>query len=148
MLSIALSPFAAIISDILSCRVFLITTRLAYAVYLTQFPIFFYNVGRTRHSDYYNFITSTVTLPCPSPPIPFNSLMASSLKLKIFKIQTKFNVSVNSISGKFVWNWFHNRDISYFNAYVRHTIPKYQESFVETKTNRCGHKRTATSFGT
>lgn len=54
--------FAAIISDILSCRLFLITTRLAYAVYLTQFPIFFYNVGRVKHSGYYNFITSTVSL--------------------------------------------------------------------------------------
>lgn len=52
--------FSAFISEILSCRLFLITTRLAYAVYLTQFPIFFYNVGTTRHSGYYHFFTSTV----------------------------------------------------------------------------------------
>lgn len=55
-------PIVAFISDMLSCRLFLITTRLAYAVYLTQFPIFFYNVGTTRHSGYYHFITSTVNV--------------------------------------------------------------------------------------
>lgn len=52
--------FAAIFSDLLSWRGFLISTRLSYAVYLTQFPLFFYNVGTTRHSGYYHFITSTV----------------------------------------------------------------------------------------
>lgn len=51
---------SAVISEILSCRLFLVTTRLAYAVYLTQFPIFFYNVGTTRHSGYYHVITTTV----------------------------------------------------------------------------------------
>lgn len=54
--------FLAIVSNILSCRLFLITTRIAYAVYLTQFPIFFYNVGTTRHSGYYSFIPSMVII--------------------------------------------------------------------------------------
>lgn len=40
---------------------FLVTTRLSYAVYLTQFPVFFYNVGRTRTSEYYEFIPTTVS---------------------------------------------------------------------------------------
>ncbi|KAJ8680575.1 hypothetical protein QAD02_016362 [Eretmocerus hayati] len=35
---------------------FLITTRLSYAVYLTQFPVFFFNVGETRSAEYIGFI--------------------------------------------------------------------------------------------
>ncbi|XP_014245510.1 O-acyltransferase like protein [Cimex lectularius] len=31
-----------------------ITTRLSYTFYLTQFPVFFYNVGRVRSTDYYS----------------------------------------------------------------------------------------------
>ncbi|XP_031625380.1 nose resistant to fluoxetine protein 6-like [Contarinia nasturtii] len=50
--------YSSFISEILSCRLFLVTTRLAYAIYLTQFPIFFYNVGTTKHSGFYNFITT------------------------------------------------------------------------------------------
>lgn len=48
------------ITEALSFKGFLITTRLSYAVYLTQFPIFFYNVGTTRHSGYYQFPSSLV----------------------------------------------------------------------------------------
>ncbi|XP_046985969.1 nose resistant to fluoxetine protein 6-like [Schistocerca americana] len=43
-----------IMGSILSWKVFLISTRISYAVYLTQFPIFFYNVGTTRHTDQYS----------------------------------------------------------------------------------------------
>lgn len=53
---------AGFVSDILSCRVFLITTRISYGVYLTQFPIFFYNVGTTRHAGYYNLIPTMVNI--------------------------------------------------------------------------------------
>lgn len=52
--------FLAIVSDILSWKGFLISTRLSYAIYLTQFPVFFYNVGTMRHSGYYNFLATTV----------------------------------------------------------------------------------------
>lgn len=48
------------VSDVLSCRFFLITTRVAYAFYLTQFPIFFYNVGMNRHSGYFHALTTVV----------------------------------------------------------------------------------------
>ncbi|XP_046978716.1 nose resistant to fluoxetine protein 6 [Vanessa cardui] len=34
-------------------RIFKFFNKIAYAVYLTQFPIFFYNVGIQRHSEYY-----------------------------------------------------------------------------------------------
>lgn len=39
---------------------FLVTTRLSYAIYLVQFPVFFYNVGRTRHAGYFSFLSYTV----------------------------------------------------------------------------------------
>ncbi|EDV91949.1 nose resistant to fluoxetine protein 6 [Drosophila grimshawi] len=39
-------------------RGFQVSTKLSYAIYLTQFPVFFYNVGRRRHiHHYYNFIS-------------------------------------------------------------------------------------------
>ncbi|XP_070515627.1 nose resistant to fluoxetine protein 6 isoform X2 [Cardiocondyla obscurior] len=38
-----------------SWRGFLITTRISYAIYLTQFPIFFYNVGQTRTAETFEF---------------------------------------------------------------------------------------------
>ena len=41
------------LGDLASWKGFQITSRLSYTFYLTQFPVFFYNVGRTRHSDYY-----------------------------------------------------------------------------------------------
>lgn len=50
----------AIVSRFFSWKGFMVTTRLSYAIYLTQFPIFFFNVGRTRHADHYSFISSTV----------------------------------------------------------------------------------------
>ncbi|KAL5276597.1 hypothetical protein ACFFRR_002050 [Megaselia abdita] len=49
-------------TNFLSWRGFQITTKLSYSVYLTQFPVFFFNVGRRRHvHHYYNFITQMVT---------------------------------------------------------------------------------------
>lgn len=43
------------LSDLASWKGFQVSTRLSYTFYLTQFPVFFFNVGRTRHSDYYSF---------------------------------------------------------------------------------------------
>lgn len=48
------------ISRFFAWRGFMVTTRLSYAIYLTQFPVFFYNVGVTRTSEFYNFIRMTV----------------------------------------------------------------------------------------
>lgn len=39
-----------------------IFTKISYAVYLTQFPIFFYNVGKVRNAEYYEFIKIMVSL--------------------------------------------------------------------------------------
>ncbi|XP_053678565.1 nose resistant to fluoxetine protein 6-like [Anopheles nili] len=41
--------------DFFSWRGFRVTTRISYAIYLTQFPIFFYNVGRTRTPQHFEF---------------------------------------------------------------------------------------------
>ncbi|XP_043475076.1 O-acyltransferase like protein-like [Leptopilina heterotoma] len=43
------------ISKLFSWKGFLITTRLSYAIYLTQFPVFFFNVGQTRTAENYGF---------------------------------------------------------------------------------------------
>ncbi|XP_068083703.1 nose resistant to fluoxetine protein 6 [Anabrus simplex] len=45
-----------ILGKILSWSGFLVSTRLSYAIYLTQFPIFFYNVGTTRTVNSYSFL--------------------------------------------------------------------------------------------
>ncbi|PNF21733.1 hypothetical protein B7P43_G10363 [Cryptotermes secundus] len=45
---------AGIIGRILSWKGFTIFSRICYAVYLTQFPVFFYNVGTRRSADYYS----------------------------------------------------------------------------------------------
>ncbi|XP_023032742.1 nose resistant to fluoxetine protein 6 [Drosophila willistoni] len=45
-------------TQIFSWRGFQVSTKLSYAIYLTQFPVFFYNVGRRRHiHHYYNFVS-------------------------------------------------------------------------------------------
>ncbi|KAF6203729.1 hypothetical protein GE061_002063 [Apolygus lucorum] len=43
------------ISDLASWKGFQITTRLSYTFYLTQFPVFFFNVGRNLYSEAYSF---------------------------------------------------------------------------------------------
>lgn len=115
-------PISAVISDILSCRLFLVTTRLAYAVYLTQFPIFFFNVGTTKHSGYYHFITSTVMI--------------------VYFIFHHFNRNffLKSISffllletGKFIRNIVHSCDIGCSHSFVWYTVPKHQEVFISEK---------------
>lgn len=37
--------------DFLSWKGFQVFTKISYGVYLVQFPVFFYNVGKTRHVD-------------------------------------------------------------------------------------------------
>lgn len=45
-------------TDMLSWKGFQVSTKLSYAIYLTQFPVFFFNVGRRRHiHHYYNFVS-------------------------------------------------------------------------------------------
>jgi hypothetical protein len=38
-----------------------IFTKLSFAIYLTQFPIFFYNVGKVRNAEYFEFIKIMVS---------------------------------------------------------------------------------------
>ncbi|CAK9807752.1 Nose resistant to fluoxetine protein 6 [Anthophora plagiata] len=49
-------------SRFLAWKGFLITTRLSYAIYLTQFPIYFYNVGRTRSAEHFEFFSMQFNL--------------------------------------------------------------------------------------
>lgn len=45
----------------LAWKGFLITTKLSYAIYLTQFPIFFYNVGSIRSAEHFEFFSMQVS---------------------------------------------------------------------------------------
>ncbi|XP_018325878.1 nose resistant to fluoxetine protein 6 [Agrilus planipennis] len=54
--------YKSLAGDVLSWRGFLFTTRISYTVYLTQFPVFFFNVGVTRHSDYYGFFLKNINI--------------------------------------------------------------------------------------
>ncbi|XP_005177544.1 O-acyltransferase like protein [Musca domestica] len=46
------------ITDLCSWKGFQVSTKLSYAIYLTQFPAYFFNVGRRRHvHHYYNFVS-------------------------------------------------------------------------------------------
>jgi hypothetical protein len=38
-----------------------VTTRISYAVYLTQFPIFLFNVGQIRTASHYEFFSAMVS---------------------------------------------------------------------------------------
>ncbi|XP_054280087.1 nose resistant to fluoxetine protein 6-like [Macrosteles quadrilineatus] len=49
------------LSRVLSWKGFQVFTRISYSFYLTQFPVFFFNVGQTRTPEYYS-ITSLVNL--------------------------------------------------------------------------------------
>lgn len=45
------------LTNFFSWKGFQVATKLSYAIYLTQFPVFFFNVGRKRHIlHYYNFV--------------------------------------------------------------------------------------------
>lgn len=45
-----------------SLQPFRIWTKISYAVYLTQFPIYFFNVGSARSSREYSFFADMVTI--------------------------------------------------------------------------------------
>ncbi|XP_018574626.1 nose resistant to fluoxetine protein 6-like, partial [Anoplophora glabripennis] len=45
--------FGSWFGPLLKWKYFVPFTKIAYAVYLVQFPVFFYNVGKTRHVDEY-----------------------------------------------------------------------------------------------
>ncbi|CAG4940140.1 unnamed protein product [Colias eurytheme] len=47
------NDYAGIGTAFVESRVFKFFNKIAYGVYLTQFPIFFYNVGVQRHAEYY-----------------------------------------------------------------------------------------------
>ncbi|KAM3968323.1 drop dead [Aphomia sociella] len=46
--------YAGLGTSFIESRVFKFFNKIAYGVYLTQFPIFFYNVGVQRHVEYYS----------------------------------------------------------------------------------------------
>ncbi|CRK95963.1 CLUMA_CG009406, isoform A [Clunio marinus] len=61
-----------------------IFTKISYAIYLTQFPIFFYNVGKVRNAEYFEFIKLMYNVE------EFSSIIICSLALHLF-IEAPFN---------------------------------------------------------
>jgi len=53
--------FLGILGEIFSQRFGPIWTRLSYSIYLTQFPIYFYNVGMQKSPAEYSFINVVST---------------------------------------------------------------------------------------
>lgn len=49
------------IVQLFKMRIQRVFTKLSYAIYLTQFPIFFYNVGKVRNAEYFEFIKIMVS---------------------------------------------------------------------------------------
>jgi peptidoglycan/LPS O-acetylase OafA/YrhL len=48
-------------TEMLEWKGFLVCTKVSYGLYLTQFPVFFYNVGRVRTPIHYGFIPTIVS---------------------------------------------------------------------------------------
>lgn len=53
--------FADKFIELIEWRGFLVCTKLSYGLYLTQFPVFFYNVGRVRTPFHYGFFKIIVS---------------------------------------------------------------------------------------
>lgn len=53
--------YSSRISRFFSWRGFVFSTRISYAIYLTQFPVFFFNVGKQRNAEYYEFLKQIVS---------------------------------------------------------------------------------------
>lgn len=64
--TLIISPFIFLsttdqIVQLFTMKIQRIFTKLSYAIYLTQFPIFFYNVGKVRNAEYFEFIKIMVS---------------------------------------------------------------------------------------
>ncbi|XP_026467559.1 O-acyltransferase like protein-like [Ctenocephalides felis] len=70
--------YPSVIARIMSWRGFQVATRLSYSIYLTQFPVFFYNVGQTRNAQYYEFFSMMVRA------MKYLSIFLMILALKMF----------------------------------------------------------------
>ncbi|XP_012279601.1 uncharacterized protein LOC105699306 [Orussus abietinus] len=64
------------LNDLLSSHWLVVFSRISYAVYLTQFAVFFYNVGTTRYSTEFN-IYSIID------PLEFGTVIAFSIVLTL-----------------------------------------------------------------
>lgn len=120
------------LNKLFSWRGFLITTRISYAIYLTQFPIYFYNVGQTRTAEQYEFFSIMVRR---LKKVEFFHFLNYSFYSYIYKVTWLyvifFNIFLNFVSDKFKRN-----NVDYFyvhNSYtaVRFTIPKSKKLFTQ-----------------
>ncbi|KAL4105101.1 hypothetical protein QTP88_020374 [Uroleucon formosanum] len=97
------------VSSLFSWKGFIVCTRLSYTFYLTQFPVFFYNVGSHRSALEYSFgliinikemlaiIMVSVVLTV-AVEMPFNNIRTSFVK-KSSRRETEAPTSVPSVGG-------------------------------------------------
>lgn len=82
-----------VLGEVLSWRGWVVFTRIAFALYLAQFPVFFYNVGSTRHAQYYTlgsllniaefaFIIAVSVVLCLTFEMPFQELWKTYAETK------------------------------------------------------------------
>ncbi|XP_044258314.1 O-acyltransferase like protein-like [Tribolium madens] len=78
------------LGKLLNWKYFQISTKLAYALYLVQFPIFFYNVGQTKHVDEYRtylqleIVETVVIIVCSLLLVLFIEMPFQNIKKVLF----------------------------------------------------------------
>ncbi|VVC30375.1 Nose resistant-to-fluoxetine protein, N-terminal,Acyltransferase 3 [Cinara cedri] len=96
------------VSSLFSWKGFMVFTRLSYTVYLTQFPVFFYNVGSNRSALEYHFglivniqeflaIVIVSVLLTLSVEMPFNNIRTAFVKKSL---RIKDTATVAAVGSK------------------------------------------------
>jgi peptidoglycan/LPS O-acetylase OafA/YrhL len=74
-----------LIVQIFTMKIERIFTKISYAIYLTQFPIFFYNVGKVRNAEYFEFIKVMVSE--DDACCPFSTFKLNFFSSSLFTVQ-------------------------------------------------------------
>ncbi|XP_044756157.1 nose resistant to fluoxetine protein 6-like [Coccinella septempunctata] len=96
--------FGGFLGAVLSWDKFKYFTKIAYAVYLVQFPLFFYNVGKTKHADEFSIsemlqVTETLAVIVISVALTiFIEIPFQKLKMHIFPGKKELNDAKNDIT--------------------------------------------------
>lgn len=110
--------FLGTMSKFLAWKGFLIWTKISYTVYLTQFPIFFYNVGKVRNADYFGVLP----------------MLVSDVTCLITRLYTVVSVQFWGI-------WVHNIVFRCDDAPFWIAVSKSEKRYVWTKKDKFGGER-------
>lgn len=134
---------AGFLNTIFSWRGFLVTTRISYAIYLTQFPIFFYNVGQIRTADHYEVLRIMVSFILKIRrkiffyvlPVLQNYLWNCKCDINCFKY-------LICVSDKFKRDIVDSLHVNSSHADVWYTVSEYKKLCYVKKTNvEKGHNK-------